>query len=234
MRLLAVLLILMLIVGCSSETEVEENEPSKTISLKVDDASTTESKPSVETSSDVTPTVPNTDQVGLFEYLDGIGNGIDDYDEDALVALTGTAFACADYVARQSETTELLVLGAVLRLSETRIGPAAASYFEDVENPGIFCSKAFPESSKTLVLAMLAGYSQIMCLLGGQGAPNLAPASAMDFAEIFVGYWGDDAPVAMSDFDGPEDYCAWIFDEENEHILELMEAADVSVLGAGG
>ena len=272
-RLLAVVLTLISILaaGCSSGAEVEESEPSPSVSPTVANTSTNDdstSQPSVETSSDITPTAvvsesenesidddspdassedhvsepeeataisaaSNTDQVGLFEYLDEVGNGVDDYDENAWVALIGTAMACADYVARPSEHTETLVLGSVLGLSETTIGPIAASYFDGAEDPAVFCREAFPESSKTLILSMLAGYSQVMCLFGGQEGFNFTPTNVMDFAEILVGYWGEDAPVSMSDFDGPEDYCAWIFDEENEHILELMESSDVSVLGAG-
>ena len=174
------------------------------------------------------------DGIGLFEFLSEAGNGVDDYDEDAWVALTGTAMACADYVARPSERTETLVMGAVLALSETSIGPVAASYFDGAENPAVFCEKAFPESSKSLVLTMLIGFSQYVCLLGGQGAFAFTPTSAMEFADILVGYWGDDAPVSMSEFDGPEDFCGWVFDEENEDILELLESADVSLLGSGG
>ena len=85
--------------------------------------------------------VAGSSAVGIYEFLDGIGNGLDDFSEDDMVALTGTTFACADYIASPTASAETVVFGAILGLSETSIGPVAASYFDGAEDAAVFCAK---------------------------------------------------------------------------------------------
>ena len=190
----------------------------------------TDSELLVEVGATVTA-VGGIDKVGLFEYLDTVGNGLDDFGEDEITALTGTALACAEYVTQSTETTETLVLGAILALSATQIGPAAPGYFDYAESPAAFCGNAFPASSKQLVLVLLAATASYACLFGGQGAFGATPATAMQMGETLFIYWGEDAPVSMSDFDGPEEFCGWLFDENNQDLVDLLEATESSFLG---
>ena len=190
----------------------------------------TDSELLVEVGATVTA-VGGIDKVGLFEYLDTVGNGLDDFGEDEITALTGTALACAEYVTQSTETTETLVLGAILALSATQIGPAAPGYFDYAESPAAFCGNAFPASSKQLVLVLLAATASYACLFGGQGAFGVTPATAMQMGETLFIYWGEDAPASMSDFDGPEGFCGWLFDENNQDLADLLEATESSFLG---
>ena len=131
----------------------------------------------------------------------------------------------------QPKRRKTLVLGAILALSATQIGPAAPGYFDYAESPAAFCGNAFPASSKQLVLVLLAATASYACLFGGQGAFGATPATAMQMGETLFIYWGEDAPVSMSDFDGPEGFCGWLFDENNQDLADLLEATESSFLG---
>ena len=66
--------------------------------------------------------------------------------------------ACVAYIARPTELFESRVSDSVRRVDSTVVGDMAPAYFESLDDAALTCGKAFPASSKRLVLTlMLAG-----------------------------------------------------------------------------
>ena len=166
--------------------------------------------------------------VGLYEHLNELAFDSQELDDEVSLGVTAIALVCAGYIAHPSSQTEARVLETIDLLVESPIAMAAPTYFEETDDAAVFCGTAFPDNSKPLVLFLLISFAQFGCIFGGQGAFGVTPGSAMEYGEIIFGYWGDDAPASMADFEGPEDFCGWIFDENNEALLELLESVDHS------
>ena len=167
--------------------------------------------------------VSSTVDKGLLEYLDEVGFEWTQEDEEPSGLLVDVAFKCAAYSVKPTADSESEVLESIVELSATRISEIAPDYFEDADNAAIFCGTAFPDSSKLLVLAMLVTISAIDCFFGGQGG------IADEYGELLLDYWGEQAPVSMSDFDGITEFCEWLLDEENDDLRRLFEDIDDSL-----
>ena len=160
---------------------------------------------------------------GLLEYLDEVGFEWTQEDEEPSGLLVNVAFKCATYSVKPTAYSESEVLESIVELSATRIFEIAPDYFEDVDDAAVFCGTAFPDSSKLLVLAMLVTISAVDCFFGGQGG------IAEEYGELLLDYWGEEAPVSMSDFDGIDEFCEWLLDEENDDLRRLFEDIDDSL-----
>ena len=160
---------------------------------------------------------------GLFEYLQGLGAEWAEEDDESTGLVVDVALKCADYSVRPTADTESGVLDTVVELRATRLPEIAPGYFENADDAAVFCGTAFPDSSKPLVLAGMVAFLAVDCFFGGQGG------IAEEYGELFLEYWGADAPVSMSDFDGIDEFCDWLFDEENDDLRKLLETVDDSL-----
>ena len=62
--------------------------------------------------------------------------------------------------------------------------------FADLDDAATFCGTAFPESSKPLILLMMASGTHGVCLFGDAGAFGADLSDAMLSAEKWFNYWG--------------------------------------------
>ncbi len=199
-----------------------------TVFLSLDDERSIE--PTPEYGVDVVATAraaSSPDNVGLYEYLEQIHLQPDDIDEQAVEYFAGLIISCASFLTRPSDETATQAVFLAGAVRDSRIGEVAPAYFEHASDPAVFCGKVLPASSRPLVFVLLIGTAQLTCLLGGQGAFGLSSAGAMELGETIFLYWGESAPVSISDFEGPEEFCGWIFDEENDHLKKLIENLDL-------
>ena len=173
--------------------------------------------------------VSDTGELGLFEYLDENGFEAEDGNDLALGYSIRLMTACVAYVARPTDQSAGDVVASVLLVGVTRVGELAPAYFESPDDATVTCGKAFPASSKKMVLTIMLGFAQIGCLYGGQGAFGATPSGAMELGESMFGYWGEDSPVMMSDFADPTEFCGWIFDGDNETLLELIDGVNLAI-----
>ena len=174
--------------------------------------------------------VSDTGELGLFEYLDENGFEAEDGNDLALGYSIRLMTTCVAYVARPTDQSAGDVVASVLFLvGASRVGELAPAYFESPDDAAVTCGKAFPASSKKMVLTIMLGLAQIGCLYGGQGAFGATPSGAMELGESMFGYWGEDSPVMMSDFAGPTEFCGWIFDGENAALLQLIDGVDLAI-----
>ena len=174
--------------------------------------------------------VSDTGELGLFEYLDENGFEAEDGNGLALGYSIRLMTTCVAYVARPTDQSAGDVVASVLFLvGATRVGELAPAYFESPDDAAVTCGKAFPASSKKMVLTIMLGFAQIGCLYGGQGAFGATPSGAMELGESMFGYWGEDSPVMMSDFADPTEFCGWIFDGENAALLQLIDGVDLAI-----
>ena len=105
--------------------------------------------------------------------------------------------------------------------------------FADLDDAATFCGTAFPESSKPLVLLLMASNMSDLCYRGTPGAFSGGVSDVMLAAEKWFNHWGTEAPVSLSEFDDGNAMCEWFLDRENGAIIELAEAVNPELLGAG-
>ena len=166
---------------------------------------------------------------GLFEYLDETGFEFEGDEDPAAGALVALMMVCVAYVAGPTAQLDAGVMESGLLVGATRVGELAPAYLENLDDAAWTCGKAFPASSKKMVLTIVLGIVQIGCIFGGQGAFGATPGGALEMGEMMLGYWGEDSPVMMSDFSGPEEFCGWVFDGENAALLELIDGVDLAI-----
>ena len=167
--------------------------------------------------------------LGLFEFLDESGFELVEGDDLVGGYLGGLMAACVAYVARPTEHFEAGVLESLQLVGATRVGELAPAYFESPDDAALTCGKSFPASSKKMVLTIMLGLAQYGCIFGGQGAFGATPSGAMELGESMFRYWGEDSPVMMSDFASPMEFCGWIFDGENQALLELIDGTNLAI-----
>ena len=178
-----------------------------------------------------------TENPGLLERLVEIGvDWAEEPPSDNFMVEPGAsplslALTCAEYVALPASTPASAVLAMAAEVSETAVGEALPGFFADLDDAPTFCGTAFPESSKPVVLLMMAAVTQGLCLFGDAGAFGADISDAMLAGEKFINYWGAEAPIAISDFEDGDEVCRWFFDEENAVLMDLLANVDPRMLG---
>ena len=178
------------------------------------------------------------DRPGLIERLTEIGfdwselSPPDQFSLEVQAHPITLALTCAEYVGLPASTPESTVLAMAESISKTAAGEALPEYFADLDDAATFCGTAFPESSKPLILLMMATSTHGVCLFGDAGAFGADVSDVMLAAEKFFNYWGAESPVSLSDFDDGYAVCEWLLDQENEALIELAAAVNPQLFGA--
>ena len=94
--------------------------------------------------------------------------------------------------------------------------------FADLDDAVTFCGTAIPESSKPLVLLLMASNMSDLCYRGTPGAFSGGVSDVMLAAERWFNYWDAKASVSLSEFDDGNAMCEWLLDRENGAIIELQ------------
>ena len=177
----------------------------------------------------------NTDQPGLLERLaeidvDVAGESPEDIYSANPIYL---ALTCAEYVALPAATPEENVLAMAEGISKSAAGETAPEYFANLDDAATFCGTAFPDSSKPLILTMMATSAIGVCYFGDAGAYGADISDAMLAGEKLFAYWSPDSPAEISDFQDGDELCQWLLDPENEALKELAESIDPEIFGGG-
>ena len=175
----------------------------------------------------------NTDKPGLLERLNELGlddAAITSQDLDAPSPIH-LVLTCAQYVALPAATPEKEVLAMAKLVSETEAGQAAPGYFVELEDAAALCGTLIPNSSKPLILLMLATSATVVCIYGDAGAFGANVSDVMLAGEMLFAFWGPESPVGISDFEDGEELCGWLLDPENSALKELLNSIDPELFG---
>lgn len=181
-------------------------------------------------SEDAAGRTPEGYEAGLYGYIDASGFLFEPDEVELMIDLTKLGLDCASYVADPRKNKAYAVFVSAWFLGETKIGELAPGFFAQPRDADKTCALAFPSSSKQQVLKLVAVYVGHACLTDGQTEFAGLSINAMEYGETLFEYWGDEAPASITDFGGDPELCAWMSDEENAAITELLEETHIPVL----
>ena len=180
-------------------------------------------------------TAANTDQPGLLERLAEIDVDVPGESPEDIYSANPIylALTCAEYVALPAATPENQVLDMAEEVSKSAAGEAAPEYFANLDDAATFCGTAFPNSSKPLILTMMATSAIGVCYFGDAGAFGADISDVMLSGEKLFAFWSPESPAEISDFQDGDELCQWLLDPENEALKELAGSIDPEVFGGG-
>ncbi len=169
----------------------------------------------------------SSDGIGVYEYLQER--------EVSLAAEVGSyvgefAIACGTHSVRPYYQNREWVYSVVQDLIQVDVGDAARVYKINEGDIAEQCARAFPPSSKALVLNHLLGVARFNCENRHTGVDDASLSAAVRMSEVFFDYLGGGSPVSMSDFSDVSGLCEWMVNPIGEGFAEFVDGAGLSAM----
>ena len=162
---------------------------------------------------------------GIFEHLQRTDpkflSGIESY-------LGEYAIACGTLAVRPYHDQASWVWSIANDLVDAGIEDAAPEYFPPEFNALETCTRAFPESSKFLVLSYLLGSTRFNCENRITGAFGASSNMAIRVGEVFFDFLDGDSPISFADFSDLSGLCEWFSEPIHGEFKEYVETAELS------